>query len=339
VGHFLAQSGCGGLYGDPADAAYYEETGYFGNPYQFVWTARGFVHATFCANVGFALTDPDGKTLWEVPDIGHLAISPDNKFAVGIKGAPPVQVQPEEALKFSELTLIDLGSGQQTALKTQPGLDQAAFSADGNTVFYSTLSKPQANSNGAYVKFEVTLWQMPVKGGQSTKLASHSARGIALITPLSDGSAVLYSLIPSSDPAYPHPHVFRLALPDGKPSELFPAAWYFTPGRSAAFTAVPRADSPDAGFVNFDNPYAGQTVIVKTVYGDTLNLRAEANPNAAILRKMEDGTRAKVVGGPQIVAGYRWWQIQTEDDHQTGWAVERTIEKDEAVQTLVVENR
>jgi uncharacterized protein YgiM (DUF1202 family) len=59
----------------------------------------------------------------------------------------------------------------------------------------------------------------------------------------------------------------------------------------------------------------GDTVQVDT---DSLNLRAEARLDAAILATMPTGTRGTVQAGPQSAGGYTWFQLQT--SLGTGWS-------------------
>lgn len=53
----------------------------------------------------------------------------------------------------------------------------------------------------------------------------------------------------------------------------------------------------------------------------TLLARAEPGRNASVVKRVSEGERVIVTGGPQETDGYRWWQIETADGAR-GWVIE-----------------
>src|SRR5258708_35355370 len=184
------------------------EAGYGGNGSTLVWTANGFVHSTACTGVGLALTDFNGKDVWTIANVRRAAVSPDRTDAVGIGNA-------QNGTNNTGLSLIDLATGNQSPLGSQPSVDQVAWSADGATIIYSALApsaKVSGNATSAVgkqllamwpidaVSYTVTLWRMPSAGGQSTQLFQRDGRGIGVIAPAPDNSSVAFSFItPTTD--------------------------------------------------------------------------------------------------------------------------------------------
>src|SRR5262249_25439400 len=137
-----------------------------------------------------------------VPNVARVAISPDHTKAVGIQHD-----------QTNALTVIDLSSGATTQLQSEAGADQVAWSADGSTILYSTLTNPRqtqgTGNNPAGTQLfgscpidtvtnTVTLWRVPVSGGQSTQLFQRDGYAIGIIAPAPDNSGVLASFVNSS---------------------------------------------------------------------------------------------------------------------------------------------
>ncbi|HLY28306.1 MAG TPA: hypothetical protein VKQ72_18305 [Aggregatilineales bacterium] len=189
---------------DPAEVLYDGETGYNGTRITLAWTAAGFVHSTDCGGFGLALSDVNGKELWHVDHVIQAAISPDGSQALAISytGAGP-----------GALVVITLSNGKTATIAAQPDIDQVAWSADGKTILYSTLTagadlKPIPNSPLGTQLFEglwpphgqsftVTLWRQPASGGPVTPLFQREGRAIGQIAAMPDNSGVVFSMIDS----------------------------------------------------------------------------------------------------------------------------------------------
>ncbi len=65
----------------------------------------------------------------------------------------------------------------------------------------------------------------------------------------------------------------------------------------------------------------GTTVEVSGTGTDQLRLRAAPGLTQETIATLEDGTRLRVMAGPETSDGYEWWQIKTEEG-QEGWAAE-----------------
>ncbi|MEP7285639.1 MAG: SH3 domain-containing protein [Chloroflexota bacterium] len=200
---FVVSVGCGGGNPDPADNAFNVEAGFGGSNLIMEWTDQGLIHSTACSGIGIALTNFNGQDLWTAPQIARAALSPDRKRLVGVasESADP-------------LALVDVATGALTPLQSEVSVDQVAWSADGQTVVYSTVTPGQSVNgtpnlavgmqlfNGQWPVegrvFNVTLWRVPVTGGPSTKLFQSQGRAIGVIAPAPDNSSVAFSFIQST---------------------------------------------------------------------------------------------------------------------------------------------
>ena len=69
--------------------------------------------------------------------------------------------------------------------------------------------------------------------------------------------------------------------------------------------------------------YVGAQVVV-TTDGKRLNVRRVPGMDAAIVTRVEPGTRLMVLYGPRTASGYTWWRIKSPDGTM-GWAVENWL--------------
>ncbi len=67
--------------------------------------------------------------------------------------------------------------------------------------------------------------------------------------------------------------------------------------------------------------FPNQIVYVNTIWGEELNLRSAPGLRNAIVTKLQHETRVTVVDGPQVVDGFRWWQVELADG-TIGWAAD-----------------
>jgi hypothetical protein len=71
-------------------------------------------------------------------------------------------------------------------------------------------------------------------------------------------------------------------------------------------------------------PYQFQlqdTVLVNTVWGQELNLRAEPSRQSEILLRLASETPLTLLDGPRQAEGFQWWLVQTESG-DAGWVVD-----------------
>jgi hypothetical protein len=62
-------------------------------------------------------------------------------------------------------------------------------------------------------------------------------------------------------------------------------------------------------------------IVEVNVLDEGLKLRVNPGTESLLVENLPDGTRVRVIGGPQIANGLRWWQLQTAAG-MTGWAVD-----------------
>jgi len=348
---------------DPAAQLYDFEAGFGGSKLVLAWTDKGFVASPACSGIGLTLTDQTGKVLWQVPNAARAAISPDHTRAVAIQLNPNGGPQ---AVGANALMLIDLNTGTTTQLQSEAGADQVAWSADGSTVLYSTLSNPRTTQGsgtnpagtqlfGSWpidtVTNTVALWRVPASGGQSTKLFERDGRAIGVIAPAPDNSGVVSSFITSSadminalnnggtvDQARTAAPVVQLLYVswDGStpPVVIAPGGQpAFGKGTFAASAQGPALVNNPSGPVTPPNLMVGGGAIVATTKGDVLNLRESPSVSAKVMAILKPGAILKVMAGPQSVDGLRWWQVRNTDG-LIGWVVDQVTEKDGITNTL-----
>ncbi len=68
----------------------------------------------------------------------------------------------------------------------------------------------------------------------------------------------------------------------------------------------------------------GAQVVVATGGGQRLNIRQAPGTDAAIVARVDPGTRLEVLDGPRTASGYTWWHVRSPDG-VTGWAAENWL--------------
>lgn len=222
VGTFVEFQGCGGGSGDLATVLYYGETGLNGNGPTFAWTKSGWLYSPSCDNIGLALNGFNNQQLWRIENLGRVAVAPDGDRAAGILF--------DLNRKPSSLVYIDLATGRNGALNAVAGIDQVGWSADGTLLLYSTID-PQG----------VSLWKIPVQGGQATRLFSDPGKFIGNITSTPDSQAAVFSYIPGGD----NPELQILSTPINGPVTNLSSATGITRGGSPAYApSAPQIANP-----------------------------------------------------------------------------------------------
>jgi len=360
AGSFVESTGCGGGSVDPAQLLYMREAGYQSNGLTLDWTPQGFVYSMACTGIGLALANPNGQVLWTAADVGRAAVSPDRTRAVGIQ-------------KNAQLVMVDLANGSVTPMQAEANPDQVAWSGDGSTIVYSTVTPGQVIKGVASPVWQqllrsdapldaqtytVSLWRVAATGGPSTRLFRQQGFAIGVIAPAPDSSGVAFSFIPSDAelvqqvnggaPAVqarslaPRPQIYFVNWNGDSQSGLIAPALRFSgqPAFSSGeFTAISAGATSAPG--NVSNPNVpppnlviGGQAVVSTTGGDTLNLRRDPSRSAPVLRVLKQGTTVTILAGPQNTEGFRWWQVRANDDNSVGWVVDQVTDQSGTVNTL-----
>jgi Tol biopolymer transport system component len=260
AGSFVEVVGCGGGTADPGQFMYSVETGFGGNELTMDWIQQGFVYSTACSGVGLALASSNGQVIWNIGDVGRAVISSDHSRIVAIQGIDRNQ---------NKLVTVDLSNGTVTPISSEANPDHAVWSADGQSIVYSTQAPQPATdatfpdvekvfgiNNFAAVNNLASLWQIPVGGGQSVQLFQSLGYAIGLISPAPDKSVIAFSFINSAAQMVqqlnnrsplnqaitfaPRPRVYSLVLNTNTPPVLLSIGG--KPSFStASFVAVPAA--------------------------------------------------------------------------------------------------
>lgn len=135
LGEIMYGTGCGGGSIFPMDGVYSEEAGFFGNNVIFTNTDFGIVYSLNCAGLGLGLFDTtSGESTVLDSDIARASISPDG---IRIGGVLLDQMTMEAAHR---LAIIDIATGELTALDTQFRPDQVVWGSD-DVLYYSTRDR------------------------------------------------------------------------------------------------------------------------------------------------------------------------------------------------------
>ncbi len=204
LAQFAFGGGCPTGYSDPADPPYFEETGPQGVANTLVWLSdQQFLVSTRCDGGLGLLNLADGTVDARFLDVRSGVLSPDRtRFA----GRAP-----------QGLAIIDVQSGQRTDLSVGADASQLAWSADGQSVYYSTtrltdgtlFDKAADEARGQEIfgfwpvqvgVYELVLARVDLATGEKADLWRGQGRAIGRIAPVPDGSGVVFSVISSSVP-------------------------------------------------------------------------------------------------------------------------------------------
>jgi hypothetical protein len=190
---------------DPAERLYAAEAGYKGNyKATLLWTRSGTIYYSLRCGLGLgriAQTGGSGEAL--DPPLFRAHLSPDQTEFVGLLDSP------DGAQKVT-LVRVRLADQQVVALKTSGLPDQTAWSTDGQTIYYSTVTlkndvklDDQAERErgqtllGAwpfrYAVYDVALHSLNLSSGADEELFRADGRGIGRIAPSPDGVGALFT--------------------------------------------------------------------------------------------------------------------------------------------------
>jgi len=141
---------------------------------------------------------------------------------------------------------------------------------------------------------------------------------------------------------FPFPQVKLIALsaPNANPVILaqgrYPAAAHgtFTAVAVAAqsIAVVPAASPVAAGTVAPPALVIGGKALV-TATGAVLNVRDTPTATGKIVQQLENGMTVKIIGGPVLAGGYRWWQVQLTNG-VIGWTIDQFTDATGTTNTL-----
>ncbi len=331
--------GVGRITFEAADKYYAAEARLEGAGHDFLaWTPLGFAHTSRCNIPGTALTGFDGRQLWENKDLLPLALSPDRSRLIGSQAGQPV--------------LVDVSSGAATPLLTQPNADQFGWSVDGSTIFYSTRSvtgsmtvpgsdapKQLFPENANIQSYRVSLWRVPVTGGQSQEIAGHNGyaisgitfgQNVAAFTAIDSSLPMLQSAASAGrigDALARWPRVQVGLLNNGGSPNLFAGSQPVI-SAAASFTAIPApVNSRPTGFVCLNTPASrlevGGQARVTPGEPNALNskpTRPSKNPESKRVGSIPAGGVFTVLDGPWCADSFSWWLVNY--NGIVGWTAE-----------------
>jgi hypothetical protein len=195
---------------DLADHLYRTEMGILPNerPFTFEWITLGFLFSPDCTSL--ELMTAKGKTLWRKDGIIGAMLSPDGTRAVAYKTDPAT---PDKA---AQLVLLDLATGNDTPLAVPMLPQRMAWTPAGDAIVYNTLTPGERVSGDpndvkgkelfgstwiqspAAAENTITLWKLPIGGGEPTKLFEHKGYAVGSLMTTARGGVALVSLVTSA---------------------------------------------------------------------------------------------------------------------------------------------
>lgn len=214
LGSFVFGSGCGGGSSIPLHWRYWTETesGTSNSPLILELTPFGLLHSTNCRGVGTALLNLTTGTDTEIgTSLGWVAVSPNGAQAVGISK------EWSHALAGS-LMLVDLATLNVSTLVAVSDrvIDQVTWgAARSGAIFYSTQAEtgqvipttPEEQQKfgeiigtggpDTFPVYAVTIHRFTLADNLDVQVYQGSAYAATRLTPLPDGSALIFSQIPN----------------------------------------------------------------------------------------------------------------------------------------------
>ncbi len=187
---------------DPADSAYFREAGPDGQDLVLAWMMDERLLVSTRCDGGLGLLDPADGTLTVLgDDLRGGVLSPDRtRFA---------------ARTDAGLAVLDFVNWQRSNLPLGADAQQLAWSADSQTLYYSTqtlanqiaLDDPAEQTRGTDVfgtwpvtvsSYELTLVKVDLNAISEAVIWQGEGRGIGRIAPAPDSSGIAFSLVTSS---------------------------------------------------------------------------------------------------------------------------------------------
>ncbi|MCC7451475.1 MAG: hypothetical protein IT324_28965 [Anaerolineae bacterium] len=202
------RTGCSASATDPAEQLYWSEMGIGGNDLWMAWLRNGTIYYSLgCDGIGVGSITDNGATRGTLHEnLRRVRVSPDGSELLGIIG------KEGEAPTLVRLRIQD---GTVTPIKTAAPPDQAAWSLDAKSVYYSTVTLKDTitlddetlrerglKAFGVWpfrtVVYDVALHRLDLAGGEDTVLYQADGRAIGHIAPSPDGSGVLFVFVESA---------------------------------------------------------------------------------------------------------------------------------------------
>lgn len=217
LGTFQQGVGCGGGSNIPADAVYFEETQGLGGFHLILEeTPYGILHSAECGGSIIALLDPaTGEDHIISENFTRTALSPDRSKIAGIE--LNARMEGDNYIRETRLLVADLATLEITELTTSTEPDQLTFSADSESVFYSTRiesgdfyeilsAEDVAAFNaalgfdyGSLLRYTAAIREVDIASNTETEVFSEDGYAIGRMIALEDGSALIFSLVPNLD--------------------------------------------------------------------------------------------------------------------------------------------
>lgn len=157
-------------------------------------------------------------------------------------------------------------------------------------------------------------------GGDALNMRTNAGTEFQIVRKLDSGTEVTLLEGPVSAAGFTW---WRVQTADGLTGWVVDAAsgvQTLVPGRTATSGEIDEASEGAASLPSVLS-VGRDAVVTLTARGDSLRLRNAPSLSGRIVILLPNGTRVRVVGGPQSADGYTWWEIRTPEGN-IGWAAE-----------------
>jgi Tol biopolymer transport system component len=190
--------GCGGGSPDPADAVYWQETGFGGTPPSMQWSISRHqaIYSASCAG-GLYLTDTRTRSTRALGQQGsrwnEAAISRAGKLAAVVETCP-------KGICSRRVVLVNLNSG--AIVRSIAAAQLPRWSADGQTLYFvkrvggRTLHLQDESGNKYGFQTETSeIWRANGDGSHQLRLLSEDAYGFGPLSLTPDGHSIIFSRV------------------------------------------------------------------------------------------------------------------------------------------------
>lgn|GEM_PF-1042036 len=189
-------------------------------------------------------------------------------------------------------------------VRAQPGTAGSVTTTLQSGVTFTIVAGPQCVNNYLW-------WQIDVPGALSGWVAEGDASGY-FIQPVTTTPTT--APLPTSTPAVQATAAIANTI-------VSTTNAVNTPNSPAVPVVVP-VNCPNAPSTNFAVGLQGEVRKAQAGTPNSVRVRDSASTSGKVLTNLPESTPFTVIGGPQCVSGFVWWQIKTNAGDISGWVAE-----------------
>ncbi|MCS7088940.1 MAG: SH3 domain-containing protein [Thermoflexales bacterium] len=118
-----------------------------------------------------------------------------------------------------------------------------------------------------------------------------------------------------------------VVLPTATPRIITPTPTPYIPPTATPYIAPTATPEPTATPAPSPTQFGvGARVVIVNTGGGGLNFRRKPGLSGELIRRLPEGTTYEIVGGPEQVDGFIWWQLRDPTDGTIGWGVQNYMQ-------------